>query len=159
MALQREFFAPFVDASPGMAVMEDCESLTHLRNKKTIAEEYPARHFLGIQQNLENGKVGNVYWLPCPENLADRPAKVKSNTAPLLRLLQSGLSRPGALRLSRWVAIRENGGACWGGQHLFIYLVVVRYVGYCEALFAWLQLNSFCCGGQSAGFFILTKTS
>ena len=55
MALLREFFAPFVDASPGMAGMEDCESLTHLRNKKTIAEEYPARHFLGIQRALDNG--------------------------------------------------------------------------------------------------------
>ena len=55
MALLREFYAPFVDASPGMAGMGDCESLTRLRNRRTIAEECPARHFLGIQRALDNG--------------------------------------------------------------------------------------------------------
>ena len=55
MALIREGYAPFVGLSPGMVGLEDCESLfSHLRTKKMIAEKYLARHFLSIQQSLED---------------------------------------------------------------------------------------------------------
>ena len=89
MALLREFYAPFVDASPGMAGMGDCESLTRLRNRRAVAEVYPARHFWEFSEPwaMERGRRSLV------------TAKVESGTAPLLRLLQPGLPRPVALRL------------------------------------------------------------
>ena len=41
MALSREFYTPSVGLSPGMAGLEDCESLfNHLRTKKMITEKY-----------------------------------------------------------------------------------------------------------------------
>ena len=41
MALIREFYTPSVGLSPGMAGLEDCESLfNHLRTKKMITEKY-----------------------------------------------------------------------------------------------------------------------
>ena len=40
MALPREFYAPFSRMSPGVAGMEDCESLfTHMKNKKMVTEK------------------------------------------------------------------------------------------------------------------------
>ena len=50
MALLCEFFAPFVNLSPGMEGMEDYESLSpRLRRKKTIAGRRLVRHFLGMR--------------------------------------------------------------------------------------------------------------
>ena len=53
----RAFNAPLGELPPGMAGLEDCEGLfTRHRNKKTLAEKYPARLFSGIQ------KVDDVDW-------------------------------------------------------------------------------------------------
>ena len=64
MALLREFYAPFSRIPPGKVGVEDCESLfTHVKNRKTIAGQYLARHFLPIQQFIEDGELGNANWL------------------------------------------------------------------------------------------------
>ena len=48
---QREFHAPFMVMSPGMAGLRDCKGLfTQLLNQKAIAEKYLACHPLGIRQ-------------------------------------------------------------------------------------------------------------
>ena len=48
-----------------MMVLEEYDSLlNHLKTRMAIAEEYLARHFLGIQQSLGDGKFDNAYWLP-----------------------------------------------------------------------------------------------
>ena len=108
MALIRDFFAPFVGLSPGMVGMEDRESLfSHLRNKKTITEKYLIRHFLSIQQALEEEDLENAYWLPGTENPADGMTKVKSEMLPILGLLESGEFRLGALRPLHGVGFNE----------------------------------------------------
>ena len=49
VALLREFYAPFLDASSGMGGLEDCGILfTPLRNDETIAKTFLVRHFSGI---------------------------------------------------------------------------------------------------------------
>ena len=76
-----------------MLGLEDCGSLLDNREKRgAIAEEYPARRFLGIQQTLEGGGLGNAYWIPGLENPAAGLTEVKSDFAPLLGLLGSGAS-------------------------------------------------------------------
>ena len=78
MELLREFYAP------GMAGKEECGSLfTHLRNRKLLTEKYLVRHFLSIQQLIEDGDLDNVYWLPGVENPADGLTKLKSETGPI----------------------------------------------------------------------------
>ena len=50
VALLRGVYAPFVDLSPSLVGLEDCQiPFIHLRNKKTVTEEHLARHFLGLQ--------------------------------------------------------------------------------------------------------------
>ena len=99
-----DFFARFANLSPKTAGLEDCERLlTHLRNKKAIAEMYVARHLLGIRKDLDNGKPGNVSWSPAPELPADGLTRVGSAVAPFSRLPQSGPFRPGAPRPLRGV--------------------------------------------------------
>ena len=62
VALLREFYAPFSRLSPGLVGMGDCESLfTHLKNKKMVTEKYLVRHFLSIQQFIEEGDLDNAY--------------------------------------------------------------------------------------------------
>ena len=108
--LLRELCAPSADSSMGRAGMEDSESLfTHPRNEKSVAAKYLGRQLLGIQLALENGALGDVFWLPGPENPADGVTKVQNDMAPLLRLLQSGSLCPGPLRPLRQVALKENG--------------------------------------------------
>ena len=54
MLLLKEFYGPIEGMNPGVAGLEDCESLvTRLRTKKMIAEKFLARHFLVAQQALE----------------------------------------------------------------------------------------------------------
>ena len=111
MSLIREFYAPFVDISPGMVGLEDCESLfNHLRNKKMITEKYLVRHFLSIQQALEDGELENVYWLPGTENPADGMTKVRSEMAPMLQLLETGEFHPGTLRPLHGLGSSEGQG-------------------------------------------------
>ena len=108
MALLRECYSPFAKIAPSSAGFEDCESLfTHLKNRKMIAEKYLVRHFLSIQQFLEDGELDNVYWLPGLENPADSLTKVRCEMVPILTLLETGKFQPGALRPLRGVASRE----------------------------------------------------
>ena len=99
MALIREFYTPFVGLSPGMVGLEDCESLfSHFRTKKMITEKYLVRHFLSIQQSLENKELDNIYWLPGTGNPADGVTRMKSAMSPMLNLLEFGEFHPGVLR-------------------------------------------------------------
>ena len=72
MTLLKEFYGPFSRVSSGLVGMEDCESLffTHWKNREMLTEKYLARHFLGIQQSLEEGELENAYWIPGTENPA-----------------------------------------------------------------------------------------
>ena len=91
MSLLREIYAHFVHPSPGKVGLEGCGSLlTNLHNKKTDAEKFPFRLFLAIQQSVELEELANVYWLPGSGNPADSSNKVKSETAPLPRWMESG---------------------------------------------------------------------
>ena len=91
-----------------MAGLEDGESLSnHLRTKKMVTEKYLARHFLRAQQSREDKGLDNVCWFPGAESPADGATKVKSETLPMLTLLESGEFRPGALRPLRGVSSSE----------------------------------------------------
>ena len=50
-------------------------------------EKYLVRHFLSIQQFLEDEELDNVYWLPATENPADGCGEGKSEMLPTLALL------------------------------------------------------------------------
>ena len=61
LSMLREFYGHFTGLYPGLAGLEDCESLfTHLKKNKMIAEKFLARHFLSIQQALEQKELDNV---------------------------------------------------------------------------------------------------
>ena len=99
MALSRGFYAPFSRISPSMVGMEDCESLfTHLENREMVTEKYLVRHFLSIQQFIEEGEQENAHRLPGVENPADGLTKIKSEMGPILSLLETGRFQPGLLR-------------------------------------------------------------
>ena len=101
-------FGPSVGMNPGSVGFEDCEILfTHLRTKEMIAEMFLARRFLSIQRAFEAGDLENVYWPPDTENPADGLTKVRSEKAPLLRLLESGRFNPGSLRPLKGAACME----------------------------------------------------
>ena len=72
-----------------------------------ITEKYLVRHFLSIQQFLEDGELDNVYWLPELENPADSLTKVRCEMIPILTLLETGKFQPGTLRPLRGIASRE----------------------------------------------------
>ena len=63
-----------------------------------ITKKYLVRHFLSIQQFLENKELGNIYWLPGTENPADGTTKMKSEMSPMLNLLEFGELHRGLLR-------------------------------------------------------------
>ena len=105
MSLLRDLHGPFGGLNLGKVELEDCESLfTHLQTKKTIAEKYLARRFLSIQHALEGGALDNVFWVLGAGNPAGGLAEVRSEMAPLLRLLECGHFNPGSSRPSRGVA-------------------------------------------------------
>ena len=88
MALIRDCYAPFEGLSPEMIGLEDCDSLsTHLKTWKPITEKNAGRYFLSIRQPFEQFKLGNMNWSPGMENPADGLARVRSEMAPLFRLL------------------------------------------------------------------------
>ena len=59
----RYSYASFEGLRPGMVGREDSKRLlTYLQTKKMITEKYLARHFLGIQEALEQGELDNVFW-------------------------------------------------------------------------------------------------
>ena len=89
--------------------MQDCESLfTDLEEQKMVAEKYPVRHFLRIQQVLEQGELDNVYWPPGSENPADGLTKVKGEMIPLHRFPESGAVDPGISRPLNGVSSNEE---------------------------------------------------
>ena len=109
-SLLRAFCPPLTDGSPGMIGFEDCGGpFTHLRSEKTIAGRFLVRLFLGTERALSNNEFDNVNWLRGIENPADCLAKVKSEMAPLRRMLQAGSLRPAALRPLAEVSPREDG--------------------------------------------------
>ena len=88
--------------------MEDCEGLlTHLGNRKMVTEKYLARHFLSIQQFIEEGELNNAYWLPGTENPADGLTKIKSEMGPIPSFLETGRFQPGLLLPLKGLASRE----------------------------------------------------
>ena len=103
-ALLREFPAPSTDILPGVVGFDGSEGhFTHLPGEKTVARRYLARHSLGIQQFSGNDKLDNDNWLPGAENLADGPAMVTCEMAPLQFALQPGSFCPGVPRPLRGV--------------------------------------------------------
>ena len=95
----REFYGHFAGSKPGMIGLEDCESLfTHLKKSEITTEKFLVRHFLSIQQALEERELDNVFWIPGKENPADGLTKMHSEILPLLRLLESGTYNPGMMR-------------------------------------------------------------
>ena len=128
MSPPREFYEPFADSTPGMAGIEDCGSLfTHLGTNKTVAEGYLAQRSLGSQQSLDINELRTASWLPGTDNPADGLTEANSDTTPLLRLLESGTFRPGALRPLRRASSREGGGARFG---FFLRVVAFFHYGY-----------------------------
>ena len=84
MALLREFSEPFSRTSPALV-----------------------RHFLSIQQFLEDGELENVYWIPGTENPADGLTKLRSEMGPIMALLETGRFQPGLLRSLKGLASWE----------------------------------------------------
>ena len=70
------------------------EPLHSAEAKKMIAEKYLVRHFLSIPQPKEGCELDNANWLPAAGNPANGLTQVRSDMAPLLRLLESGHLRP-----------------------------------------------------------------
>ena len=100
MSVLREYYGQFTDVYPGMAGLEDRESLpAHNKRGKLLAENFLARHFLAIQQAIEIQELDNVYWIPGRENPAAGLTKLRSEMLPLLRLMESGSYYPWYLRL------------------------------------------------------------
>ena len=99
MLVGKDVYGPFAGINPGLAGVEDCESLfTHTKTKEVVAEKNLVRRFLSIQQAWEEGESENAYQLPGAENPADGLTKVRSDMVPLLKLLDSGRFYPGYLR-------------------------------------------------------------
>ena len=108
MTLLREFYGQFSRISPGWVGMGGCGSLfTHLKNRKMVTEKYLVRHFLGIQQSLEEGELENAYWIPGTENPADGLTMLRSEMGPIMALLETGRFQPGILRPLKGLASRE----------------------------------------------------
>ena len=71
------------DLDSKMAGSEDCGSLsTHMKSAKKIAEKYLVHHLWSTQQALEQGELGNVYWLPGAENPTDGLTRERSDVVP-----------------------------------------------------------------------------
>ena len=99
--LLRDFYEPLDNLAPGAAGLEGSESLLiHLRTKKISTGR--------IQQTLELGEWGNIFRLPGMENPADASTKIRSDMAPLLRILESGRVTPRNLRPLKCVHSKEG---------------------------------------------------
>ena len=106
--LLKDFFGPFARLNQGLVVLGDCKiPFPQLETRKAIADKFLARRFLIAQQALEVGEQDNGYWLPGTGNPADGLTKVRSDLAPLLRLLDSGGFPPGHLRPLKGLFWRE----------------------------------------------------
>ena len=109
MSMLREFYGHFAGSKPGMIGLEDCESLfTHLKKSKSITEKFLVRHFMSIQQALEDHELDNVFRIPGEENPADGLTKMHSEILPLLRLLESGTYNPGMPQPLKRISTKET---------------------------------------------------
>ena len=72
-----------------------------------LTEKYLARHFLSIQQFIEEGDLDDVYWIPGTENPADGLTRIRSEMGPISALLETGRFQPGLLRPLKGLASRE----------------------------------------------------
>ena len=89
MSMLREFYGNIAGSKPGMIGLGDCESLlTHLKESKSITEKFLVRHFISIQQALEEQELNNVFWIPGKGHAADNLTKTHSEILPVLRLLE-----------------------------------------------------------------------
>ena len=113
MSMIREFYGRFTDLHPGMAGVENCDSLpTHLKENILITEKFLVRHFLATQQAIELQELDYVYWAPGRENPAGGLPELHSGILPLLRLMEAGTYNPGRLRPLKGLAF-------WGRQFFF----------------------------------------
>ena len=93
----KDFYGPFEGVNSGLAGLGDCESLfIYLKTRTMNAETYLVRHFLGAQQALGEGDLDNAYRPPGTGNPADGLTIVRSDAAPLSRLLESSCFSPGS---------------------------------------------------------------
>ena len=72
-----------------------------------VTEKYLVRHFLSIQQSLDDGELENVYWIPGTENPADGLTKLRSEMGPIMALLETGRFQPRISRPLKGLASRE----------------------------------------------------
>ena len=78
-----------------------------MKNRKMGTGKYLVRHYLSIQQFLEDGELENVYWIPGTENPADGLTKLRSEMGHIMALLDTGRFQPGLLRPLEGLASRE----------------------------------------------------
>ena len=108
MSMLREFYGHFAGSNPGLIGLEDCESLfTHRKKSKSTTEKFLVRHFMSIQQALEEEELNNVFWIPGKENPADGLTKMHSEILPLFCLLASGAYTPGILRPLKRISLKK----------------------------------------------------
>ena len=81
--------------------------LTHLKNRKMVAGHDLVRHFLSIQQFIEEGDLDNIYWIPGVGNPADGITEITSEMGPISSLLDTGRFQPGLLRPLKGLATRD----------------------------------------------------
>ena len=79
-------------------------------DKEDVVEKYLARRYFSIKQALEASELDNARCAPWAENPADGLTKVRSDAAPLPRLLGSGHLNPWSFRPLRGAAWKEKGG-------------------------------------------------
>ena len=138
-ALIRDFPEPSEGLELARAGWEHCDSLvTHTRAEEMITGKYLARRFLSTQRVPHLGESGSISSMPGAENPAGGLTKVRSDVAPLLRILESGRFRPGIPRPLK-------GGYLRGGM-LSLRVVSRRFAlgssPICVFLFLWLWAPS-----------------
>ena len=126
-ALIRDFFGPVAGLSPGMVGLEDWEGLfNHLKPRETITGRCSARHFLSIRQASAQGGLGNIFWSPGMGDPVDGLAEVRSDMAPLLRLLESGKFSQGSLCPLTGIQSKEAGGSWLPGSFRPVFRVFLH---------------------------------
>ena len=100
-----------------------------------IAEKYLVRHFLSIQQSLEDKELDNIYWLPGTENPADGMTKMKSETSPMLNLSEFGEFHPGLLRPLLGIGSSEPARKLGGGYFVWAITNLVHPPAYAVCVF------------------------
>ena len=141
--------------NPGAAGLEDCKSLiTHLKKKKMIAEKYPVRRFLSIQQYLEDGELENAYWPPGSGNPADGSYRCAERQGSFRCAGATGcfspLETPGIGLLQSWAPAKSQGrglegvsGTCEAPE----FIAHARIQVWTDGRRGWIAHVTFlCCG-------------